>query len=643
MITANCPSCGSGITFRSAAALTVVCDSCRSCVLRTDTSPLDLGKVAPLSRELSPLQVGCRGRRGARSFEIVGVLRKGRAGVRWNEFFLAWSDGTYGWLSDGNGEFLLFEHDPRGAKLPDPAALPAGSKVTIGDVTWRVTESASARILAADGELPFAVRPQEGSRYCDMRADGQVATLDRDDQGTTLLWVGRPVDLPSLEVEGLRAFAGWADEARVRFEGPQITATSTLTCPSCRAPIELRAPGSTARVGCGHCGSELGASESGGGLALSVLEARDRVFFEPTLPLGTIGTLHGVKWQILGAMVRAVRADGQDWPWTEYALWSPYRGWAWLVETGDGHWSLVRKLHDWPDASARAVAWRDGSLKAFTSGLATVKSVLGEFYWGISAGDSAATRDYVAAPHMLSYERSEGEVAWSHGVYQPPDVIAQAFGVRVMPPSGVAPHEPNPYGLDPVRRVHRNMLVILIAVVVGLWAAKAVVLPPTTVLEQAFLASGAPQNVWVSEPFELPGGFADHATLRATTSASRATSTLHLGLLDLDGGKAYLPGLRRDDSTVGTGYRGVIRGLPAGRYVLRAELAAAPDQEGALQGQTVDVRVIRGDASGAPMLVALLTLGVFALLRVFAYGSFEGRRWANADADESDRAWRELN
>ncbi len=312
MITASCPTCGSGITFRSAAALTVVCDSCRSCVMRTDSAPIDLGKVAPLSRELSPLQIGARGQEGSRAFELLGVLRKGRQGVRWNEFFLGWSDGTYGWLSDGNGEYQLFEHDPRGGSLPDPAGLPAGSKVTLGDTMWRVMESGTAQILAADGELPFPVQPREGSRYCDMQAHGQVATLDKDGQGQTLLWVGRPVELPDLSMDGLRPFAGWADEALVRFDGPQITATKTLTCPNCRAPLELRAPGETARVGCPYCGSELGASESGGGLALSVLTARTSVPFQPTLPLGTFGTLGGVRWQVLGAMV----LDGR----TLYAL-----------------------------------------------------------------------------------------------------------------------------------------------------------------------------------------------------------------------------------------------------------------------------------------------------------------------------------
>ena len=643
VITASCPSCGSGITFRSAAALTVVCDNCRSCVLRTDSSPVDLGKVAPLSRELSPLQVGCRGQEGGRSFELIGVLRKGRKGVRWNEFFLAWSDGSYGWLSDGNGEYQLFDHDPRGAGLPDPAGLPAGSKVTLGDTLWRVTESGTAELLAAEGELPFPVQPREGSRYCDMQARGKVATLDKDGQGQTLLWVGRHVELPDLQMDGLRPFAGWADEALVRFDGPEITATATLNCPNCRAPLELRAPGGTARVGCGYCGSALGASESGGGIALSVLTARSEIPFEPTLPLGTMGTLYGARWQVLGAMVRSVRADGEDWPWTEYVLWNPYRGWAWLVQDGEGHWSFAKKLHEWPESAARWAKWQGATLQAFSSGVATVTAVLGEFYWAIEAGDAAATRDYVAAPHMLSYERVQGEVSWSHGVYLPADVIWQAFGVTGMSPSGAAPHQPNPYGLDEVKSLHRNMLVVLAALLLIAGLGKAVLLPPSTALDQAFLAKDSSQNVWISQPFELPGGFVDDVTMRAQSSADPFTASLHLGVLDLDKGQAWLPGLKTEPSGLGAAYRGVVQGLPAGRYVARVELATPPDKGSVLKGQTVELRVVRGESSTLPLYLAALTLAVFFLVRVFAYGAFEGRRWANADADESDRAWRELD
>lgn len=607
--------------------------------MRTDSNPVDLGKVAPLGRELSPLQLGCRGQVGGRSFELIGVLRKGRQGVRWNEFFLAWSDGQYGWLSDGNGEYLLFAHDPSGQGLPDPAGLPAGSKITLGDTTWRVTESASANILAAEGELPFAVQPNEPTRYCDMRADGRVATLDRDGHGQTLLWVGQPVELPSLQMEGLRPFSGWADEALVHFAGHEVDATKALQCPNCRAPIQLRAPGASARVACGYCGSELGTGESGGGIALSILQARNSVPFEPTIPLGTFGELGGVRWQILGAMVRSVRADGQDWPWTEYVLWNPYRGWAWLVEDGDGHWSYVRRLHDWPVSAARWAKWRDASLQAFTSGVARVDAVLGEFYWEVKSGDAAATRDYVSAPHMLSYERIEGEVGWSHGVYQAPGVIAAAFGVQLVSPSGIAPHQPNPYGLDAVKTFHRNALVVLAVVVAALWLGKTLLVPTTTLLEQSFMAVDSPRNVWISEPFDLKDTGA--ITLRAETSADPHSTSLHLGLLDLDRGTAHLPGLRATTQRA-TKYRGVVRGLKTGRYVLRAELATAEDRGAALDRVVVAATVRSGETSAVPLYFSLVTLAIYFLIRVMAYGGFESRRWANADADESDRAWREL-
>jgi len=596
-----------------------------------------------MERDLSPLQIGAQGRYGNRIFVVAGVLRKGRAGIRWNEWFVDFGDNSFGWLSEGNAEFQLYNHTPVGGRLPDPGGLPAGGRFQAGGEDWTVTESSTASVLAAEGELPFKVGPDEHFSYVDMKsATGRAGTLDKDAGGVVQLWIGDVVDLESLQMRGLRAFAGWTDEAELGFAGPEVTNVRALACPSCAAPLELRDPGQTARIGCSYCGSELGTSESGGGIALSILKASNNPPFQPSVPLGSIGTLRGMRWQVIGAMIRFVRADGEDWNWTEYLLHAPYRGYAWLVEDSSNHWSYVRKLPDLPEADTRRAEYRGSTFRSYTSGMAQVLAVLGEFYWEIQKGDRAATKDYVAPPAMLSMERTSGEVSWSIGAWIPAEEIAEAFGLaQLRRPSGVAPHQPNPYNEPSVKRFGNYCALALLLIFGVMWMASAALTPPKQLIEASWLAQAGDEAVFVSEPFDVAGALRRDLTVEALTPVSPKDATLHVALLNLDDGRAFLPRPRRSSTGKGTTLTAFVPRPSVGRYVVRAELAAAPGETSALDRRLVTVTVTARKMWALPAQAALLIVLVAWLARMVLASRFEQQRWANADdAIESDEVWR---
>lgn len=68
--------------------------------------------------------------------------------------------------------------------------------------------------------------------------------------------------------------------------------------------------------------------------------------------------------------------------------------------------------------------------------------MVGEFYWRVKAGDKAETADFVAAPWMLSREKTASEVTWSLIQYVEPSEIEAAFRVSVGEPAGIGPHQP---------------------------------------------------------------------------------------------------------------------------------------------------------------------------------------------------------
>jgi hypothetical protein len=81
--------------------------------------------------------------------------------------------------------------------------------------------------------------------------------------------------------------------------------------------------------------------------------------------------------------------------------------------------------------------------RLFQQGKATVRAVLGEFYWKVEVGEVVRSRDFVAPPAMLSFETSDNEENISLGLYTLPEAIEAAFGIKnLRRPWSVAPNQP---------------------------------------------------------------------------------------------------------------------------------------------------------------------------------------------------------
>ena len=629
MLSAECPNCGSPVAFRHAASAATVCASCQSTVLREGADALVLwGKVSAFSRDLSPLQVGATGRVGQRGFTVAGVLRRSRPGVRWNEWYVAFDDGGTGWLSEGNGLYQIFGGPLPGVHVPAAHHLSPGQELDLGDTRWVVVECSTAAVIAADGELPFAVRGGEQRAYADLRsADGrQTGTIDYSDE-TPELWPGRVVTLESLKMEGLRAFAGWSDPHLVAMQGPEIETRRSLDCPNCGGALTLRSPGTTVKLACEYCGSDLAIDEVGPQSTAEVLAAHQAQQWKPRIPLGRRGRIDGVEWEVIGAMKRAVRVDGVDYPWVEYFLHNPYRGSRFLVEDQRGHWNLVDRLPDVPTGQGYSV-WsrqRHGKelFRHFQGGTAIVRNVFGEFDWQVQVGDKVGTHDYVCPPYMLSREGDKHELTWSRAKYLTKDEVEAAFGVTVRTPWGVAANQPNPYD-------RRRVWVAAFASAGALWLGSLFVLlmgvlvaSNDTALHTDFTSTGAVSDVWVSKSFEVDGTLRRHVEVRTQTSLSRSSGQVHVALINTDSGRVYLPvSTTRSNSASGTVYN-----ADAGTYVARVEVARpAP----ATSRDKVNVRVVIDPITGFPCFAffyPFLIPIVIALLRA----SFESRRWSESD------------
>lgn len=447
-VEAPCPACGAPVEFKVSSSLVTVCAHCNSAVARGDRNLEDLGKVAALVDTLSPLDLGLTGVYQQKSFELVGhVQYRHASGAVWDEWYIAFANGNYGWLAEAQGRFYVTarRNPKKEVALPAYDALAPGEKLTIGaPPPLTVNEAGEATLIAAEGELPFRPDFQSPHRYVDLSgALGRFATIDYG-ESPPILFMGEQVSLADIHVSPKVD----ADEKSVR----EISAKQ-VECPHCGGSLQLHAPDQAERVVCPYCRSELDANQGN----LKYLRTLHKGPVHPLIPLGRSGTFRGENYVVIGFLQRAVKIEGVQYFWTEYLLYHQRDGFRWLVDSS-GHWSFVTPVAPGEvEADATGATHQGRRYKLYQRCPARVTYVLGEFFWKVQQGETVMVNDYIAPPHMLSAEISlvnresaaaggqAQEINFSYGVYVPREEVAQAFGVDPLPHGWqISGNQPNP-------------------------------------------------------------------------------------------------------------------------------------------------------------------------------------------------------
>ena len=673
-VQANCPSCGAQVLFKTGSSVVVVCEFCHSVVARTDRGIEDYGRVAEVVETGSPLEVGQRGVVRGVAFELTGRAQlQHAAGGTWDEWYAALADGRWGWLAEAQGRFYLTFQ----IQVPDPRALPFFDHLQLGQPVTAiptqsplvVAEKGQARLLAAEGEIPYLFTPGETYFYADLSGQDSVfGTLDYGEHPPSV-FVGREVTLEEL---------GLAGAQRTREREARRVSSSRLNCPSCAGPLELRAPDKTERVTCPNCGSLLDVSQG----EYRYLKTLQPVGPPPSIPIGAVAEFEGQPMTVIGFMVRSVEFEGTRYFWQEYLLYNPAVGFRWLVES-DQHWSYVRTLQpaEVTEPTPGKTASYDGkSFKVFQDAGASVEHVMGEFYWRVEVGERVRAVDFVRPPLMLSKEVSGGggkrkpgelqaeEVNWSLGTYVPVKEIRQKFNAELPPPHTVAPNQPFRH-----KAVYTYWLLLaFVALLVGAFAL--VTSPRTRVFEATYNLQPQPsatptpppgasrselseyferqrqqlQNltrnaagsdgtqVIFTDAFELRG----RQNIRVSGQTNVDNNWLYVagdlineetGLIQqfdlpiefysgVEGGESWSEGGKNDDVTLPS--------LPPGRYTMRLE-AQWENWNQALPPQ-LSVRVEQGVPRILNLILVLVGLSIIPFLVMLWHFSFERRRWADS-------------
>lgn len=425
-----------------------------------------------------------------------------------------------------------------------------------------------------------------------------------------------------------------------------------LNCPNCGGSIALRAAGTTVSLVCEHCGSTLDATRPDLAIILRANEALRR----PAIALGTRGELDGTTWEAIGYQERT---DGEE-AWSEYLLFNPYQGYAFLIDDGD-RFSLGRLLDRLPvwDGEGLAIG-RERYEATYAPYPARVTFVVGEFYWRVRVGEQVTVTDYAAPNVSLSCEENGQERSWTRFDLLPRGMAEAAFGVEQRQAAWGAtprPDEPSPY----LRRLKEAAVIGLLAVAVLLFLGMNAPSRQSVLQRDIQVPFDEQTHSVVIGPIALP-------STRQSVHVSARAESLDNSWLDLDYSLVDRRTQRSFDGyATAERYHGrdsdgnwaegdpspsvQFASIPAGQYDLVVEGGAhrwldpaAPTPIVGIASQPagdtvpVTITVERGGGTGGLLFLFLLLIAAWPGMLWLMHVSYEKRRrgWAAADDEDDD-------
>lgn len=602
-------------------------------VVRRDVNVEAIGKMAELPPDLSPLQIGARGRIDGNEFTLIGRVRLAYDGGSWNEWCALFADDHWGWVAEAQGFFMVSVEIAVPPDFPPTEELRLNQVCRINKETFRVTDRKETVCLGSEGELTFAAPAGRQALSVDLTgAKAQFACAEFSESGTRL-FTGRYARFDDLEFTNLRPVPGWSEDAPVTRG-----ATSAMNCPECGAAVELRAAGASMSAACGSCGSILDTATPE--LKL-IRQASESNRFQPAIPLGRRGKLFGVEYEVIGFQYVKDEYSG----WSEFLLFNPWQGFVWLV-TYEGHWSFVRRLFEQPRVTERDIFssaphahFQGEAYRIFADSQVSTEYVLGEFYWKVAIGHPAHVTDFVHPPKILSRETYPNleEETWSQGEYIEPEVIQLAFHLETPPrePEGVYLNQPNPHAEQARQLKWLVPLLACLMLIIQTTSANRAANQQVFHGEYKFRA-GATNPVAVTAPFEIPGG---RQAVAFTLQAPVQNNWLEVGVdlvkadtqqavSSFEQGVEYYYG--NDDGFWSEGSqakRHILPGVAPGKYYLTIDASADP----AVREMPFSLIVVRDVTVWSNFWIGLGVLLVYPIYRWLRAATFENARWLDSD------------
>ena len=204
---AKCPGCGATVLLRGATSVFTVCSHCQATIIRNGVTLEQIGSVAIVDESWSPIQMSTSGDYKGAKFIVAGRVRQRWERGVWNEWNLAFNDGTQGWLCEAQGFYGITR--PVESAAPLLQSLTVGESINLAKNTFAVQDIKSARCDFFEGELPFRAEIGREVTTVDLTGRGNIfASIEYSADGART-FVGSYEPFEALDFINLRQTDGW--------------------------------------------------------------------------------------------------------------------------------------------------------------------------------------------------------------------------------------------------------------------------------------------------------------------------------------------------------------------------------------------------------------------------------------------------
>lgn len=409
---------------------------------------------------------------------------------------------------------------------------------------------------------------------------------------------------------------------------PQL---KVIDCPSCGAPIPLRALGQSVMTACASCGTRIDISRP----EIRIIKQHQFEQQRLRIPLGRRGMLRGQLFEVIGALGRA----DTNGAWEEYLLFNPYIGFRWLTHD-TGHWSLGRRVRDPSNITETMGLTRYGAdfFRRYHRGQPAIRWVVGEFYWRVAAGQQVEATDYISPPLMLSREEAADEVTWTRLEYLDPKEVDAAFQITSPKREWIAANQPNPAAQK--WRAVRPTLLIALATLILVQCATSLRAGDTTLAVGTYNMAQSVGEAQVYGPYDFNASDSINE-LVASAPLQNSWVELQCSLVNTATGKSYdfinsfsyYHGTDSDGSWSegSTSDTTTLTGIPAGTYRLIVA-AGGSDESGRPIATPISISLRHDVVPWQNFWLGVLAILIYPGYLLYRRASLERERWSEANS-----------
>lgn len=204
----------------------------------------------------------------------------------------------------------------------------------------------------------------------------------------------------------------------------------SIKCTNCGAPLKLLGGGRVMTVTCAYCKSVLDLNDN-----YKVLSNFKNVKGLHELPfdIGMKGKLKDIDYTIIGRVdYRGI--EYPDTQWTDFLLFSPLYGYAWLTYE-EGSLSYSRRERKFPNLEWNEITGHshivvgERTYETYDAYSAKISYVEGELTWVAKKNDNTSFIDLIDPPFGISAEKSKNEIEYYQSEYLEADEVYEAFSI----------------------------------------------------------------------------------------------------------------------------------------------------------------------------------------------------------------------